>query len=203
MSYPAFHAKREGFCSILLSEYLIGFSFYNFQRQNRWTFYFFLFHGTSLDRWVFVSKWNCHRPSGWSRLFAKKLVIQGLSKVQPIWLIPIICKTYKVTEGPFLQKAVLSWTEQFLSEFACFFVKQNLIKFVPCIINKPNIKVSRGFEDIQLSITSEESKTSRFRYCPRTPFKDLFGFQIIFLPHHQLACRPFVKVVILAKAPFQ
>ena len=38
----------------------------------------------------------------------KKLVIQGLSKVQPIWLIPIICKTYKVTEGPFLQKAVLS-----------------------------------------------------------------------------------------------
>ena len=98
--------------------------------------------------------------------------------------------SYKVTEGPFLQKAILSWTEQFLSEFACFFVKQNLIKYVPCIINKPNIKVSRGFEDIQLSITSEESKTSRFRCCPGIRSKICLPFKF-FPPSPPISVPPF------------
>ena len=104
------------------------------------------------------------------------------TKVQLIWLIPIICKTYKFTEGPFLQKAILSWPEQFLSEFACFFfVKQNLIEYVPCIIDKPNIKgvnVKRLGGYPVISITSEECKTSHFRYCPGTRSKICMPFKL-------------------------
>ena len=69
-----------------------------------------------------------------------------------------------VTKGPSLQKGILSWPEQFLSEFACFFVKQNLIKYVPCIINRPTLRCQMA-----LRISSYQLR----RKCPRLLVSDI------------------------------